>query len=293
MAKKIIVHLGLHKTATTSLQDFLQANSNELARKDVRYIPLQRMRTDLTPLFWNLEKNRRSKLISFISEIKKETLLLSDENIMGTPGDLATSGFYPYAQNRIKTFCEDMKGAQITLFLTLRQPNDFLTSMYSEYLRHNPYLSFGQYLSGFDIPGFSYRQAFGWLFQLPSNTNVRVIPFETSEGGGVTETAREIIAAACGAESGIDIDSFPAQKSRSSYSTEELDLVAEIARRSDPKMAQFFLNTLDARERRFGQTKFNPLPPQVVADLKRRYSEDLQFFSESNRLQLEDIAETS
>ena len=283
MAKKIIVHLGLHKTATTSLQEFLQTHNNDLAQKDVRYVPLQRMRTDLTPLFWNLDKNRRSKLISFISEVKKETVLLSDENIIGTPGELANSGLYPYAQNRVETFCEDMKSAQITLFLTLRQPSDFLTSMYSEYLRHNPYLSFDQYLSGFNVPGFSYRQAFGWLFRLPSNTKVRVIPFETSEGGGVLQTAREIITAACGPESGIDIDSFPVQKSRSSYSTEELELAAEIARRSDPRMSQFFLNALDAREKRFGQTKFTPLPPQVVADLKGRYTKDLQFLSELNR----------
>ena len=283
MARNIIVHLGLHKTATTSLQEFFKGKSTDMVRKGTRYIPLQRMRTDVTPLFWTLDKGRRRKLTSFIQEIEQETVLLSDENLVGNPSELMLGGLYPHARNRIETFCEDMKDHSITLFMTLREPHPFLTSMYSEFIRHNEFVPFEQYLAAFDITGFSYRKSFGWMLKLPSNTRVRMIPFEVSEGGGVHQIARGIVTAACGPDHGIDIDSFPERKSRSSYSTEELELAAEIARRADPKMSQVFLNALDARGRRFGQTKYSPLRPKLVDELNQRYRADLQHFSDLNR----------
>jgi hypothetical protein len=283
MAKKIIIHLGLHKTATTSLQEFLQGNAGKLLRRGVRYIPLQRMRTDVTPLFWSVDKSRRAKLTELLDAIDQETVLLSDENLIGTPGELTQGGLYTYAGNRVRTFCEDMKDSRITLFLTLREPHLFLTSMYSEYLRHNDFVSFEQFLTGFDIPGFSYAKAFAWLRKLPSNTRARVIPFEAAEGGGLVRITREIIEEACGPDSDIDLAAFPSQKSRSSYSKEELDLAAEIARQSCPFMSKVFLNALDARDRRFGQTRFQPLSSAVIADLTSRYRSDLASFADLNR----------
>ena len=39
--------------------------------------------------------------------------------------------------------------------------------MYCEYLRHNPYLAFEDYVRGFDLAGFAYAAVFDWLFALP------------------------------------------------------------------------------------------------------------------------------
>jgi len=252
-------------------------------RQGGRYIPLPRMRTDVTPLFNALDKTRRNKLHSLIEEVGQETLLLSDENLIGTASELATGVLYPYARNRVQLFCEEMKDASITLFLTLREPHLFLISMHSEYLRHNDYVSFEQFLASFDVPGFSYRKVFGWLFKLPANVRVKVLPFEINNGGGVITIAQAIVGEACGPGSGIDTSAFPARKSRSAYTTEELDLAAEISRRSDPSMARFFLNALDARSRRFGETQFQPLSADLVSVLSGRYQEDLQQFSELTR----------
>jgi hypothetical protein len=278
MPRKIIVHLGLHKTATTSLQQFLQANNPRFLQHGARYIPLQRMRTDVTPLFWSFEKPKRAKLTTFLQGMEHQTVLLSDENIIGSPGELPQGGLYSYARNRIQTFCEDMKDTEITIFLTLREPPLFLTSMYSEYLRHNEFIPFEEFIAGYNVPAFSYWKTFGWLHKLPPNTSTRIIPFEIDRGGGVVRIAREIVEAACGPESGIDTATFPTQRSRSSYTTEEIELAADIARRAEPKMSQIFLNALDARDKRFGTTRFEPLPADLVTDLVERYDSDLQLF---------------
>ena len=53
-------------------------------------------------------------------------------------------------------------------------------------------------------------------------------PFEAARGGGVRVITERLLAAACGPSHGIDPGRFPATRSRSSYSVEELD-----ARRGD------------------------------------------------------------
>ena len=278
MAGKIILQIGLHKTATTSLQDFLFANAATFARNGVRYIPLQRMRTDITPLMLTVEKNRRAKLTEFIDAVDQETLLLSDENIIGNPGEIAHGALYPFARNRIELFCEENPEKRVFIFLTLRDPVRFLLSMHSEYLRHNEHLTFDDYVGGIGVPGFSYRRTFGWLRKLPPNARVHILPFEKEHGGGVVPIARAIVEEACGISSGIDPETFPITRSRSVYSAEELDLAAEISRRADPRVAQFFLTMLDRRDKRFGHTPFDPLEPGLVEALSRRYAEDLAWF---------------
>ena len=56
----------------------------------------------------------------------------------------------------MRRFCDQFADRRIQLFLTLREPAAFIASMYCEYLRHNPYLPFEDYVRGFDLAGFSY-----------------------------------------------------------------------------------------------------------------------------------------
>ena len=151
--------------------------------------------------------------------------------------------------------------------------------MYCEYLRHNPYLSFEDYVRGFDLAGFAYTAVFDWLSSLPRHVAVTVTPFEAAHGGGVRVITERLLEAACGPGHGIDPAGFPDTRSRSSYSVEELELAATIAGRADARTAQIFLNMLDSRDRRFGATRFAPLPPATAAALEERYGRDLAAFA--------------
>lgn len=273
--QEFFLHLGLHKTATTALQEFLQKNLTNLLHHDVRYIPLQRMRADVTPLLSTVDKAKRTKLFSLLESFPNKRILLSDENILGTPGDILSGALYPYARNRVETFCEEAGDRPVTLFLTLREPGAFLTSMYCEFIRHNEFLTFAEYISSFDVDGFSYAHVFRWLGKLPKNTRVHVIPFESSLGGGPDVIMRRIVHELVGQDSRVDFSLFPNKKSRSSFSLEEMELASDIARRAGPRMAQVFLNALDARDKRFGDTRFSPLPPALSELLQARYAEEL------------------
>lgn len=280
MPRKIILHLGLHKTATTALQSFFDRQARALAAAGAYYVPLKHMRSDVTPLLTSLDDGKRVRLALLVEGIDKRTVLLSDENILGSPGDITRGALYPFARNRLETFCDEHREAQITLFITLREPQAFLASLYCEYLRHKTFVSFADYVAGYDLEEFSYLEIFGWLMELPPEVTVRIIPFETARGGGVEMIARALVEAACGPEHGVDLAAFPTAKSRSAFSVEELGLAAEIAAQADPKTAQLFLNMLDARGRRFGTTRFAPLPEELAARLEARYDADLAAFAE-------------
>lgn len=275
----LILHLGLHKTATTALQDFLAAEARALLARGVFCPKLARMRSDVTPLVISAAKPDRAALGRFVDRVRQPVLLLSDENMLGAPGDLVGGGLYPYAENRIRRVSDQFADRRIRLFLTLRAPAAFLASMYCEYLRHNPWIGFAEYVAGIDVPGFSYAETFDWLFALPRHVTVTVTPFEAARGGGIPVIAGRLLDAACGPGHGIDLAGFPAARSRSSYSREELDLAADVAARADPRTAQAFLNMLDARDRRFGATRFDPLAPETAAALDAGYGRDLEAFA--------------
>ncbi|CAN5691284.1 hypothetical protein BH23PSE1_BH23PSE1_01610 [soil metagenome] len=279
MPETFVLHLGLHKTATTALQDFLAGQGKALAAAGVRYVPLARMRSDVSPLMTSLEDGKRARLALFLADIRKPAVLFSDENILGSPGDLMQGALYPFARNRIATFCAENPGARIVLFLTLRAPSAFLASLYCEYLRHNPFLRFADYVAGYAVEDMSYRDAFGWLSELPGHVSVRIVPFEAERGGGVQAIARGLVAAACGPGHGVDFGAFPKAKSRAAFSAEELDLAGEIAGRAGARAAQLFLAMLDGRGLRFGQTRFAPLAPALAARLDARYDADLAAFA--------------
>jgi hypothetical protein len=279
MPETLILHLGLHKTATTALQEFLASETKALLAHGVFYPRLARMRSDLTPLILSAENSDRAALGRFVDKARPPVLLLSDENILGAPGDILGGALYPFAENRLHRFCDQFADRRIRLFLTLRSPAAFLASMYCEYLRHNSWLGFADYVRDFDIDGFSYARVFDWLPMLPSHVSITLTPFEASRGGGVRIVTERLLAAACGHGHGIDPDRFPEAHSRSSFSVEELDLAATVAERADARTAQMFLNMLDARGRRFGVTRFEPLPPATVAALETRYGQDLATFA--------------
>lgn len=50
MHRKVVLHLGIHKTATTALQEFLERESRSLRDNGAVYIPLAEMREEISPL---------------------------------------------------------------------------------------------------------------------------------------------------------------------------------------------------------------------------------------------------
>ncbi|MES2982337.1 MAG: hypothetical protein V4727_08485 [Verrucomicrobiota bacterium] len=278
MSQQFFLHLGLHKTATTATQNFLKINSGNLLTNDVRYIPLYKMRNDLTPLIGSLRAQKRKMLFNLLESFPNKKIILSDENILGGTGEIKEGDLYHYGKNRVLSFCEEAGKRPVTLFITLREPAAFISSMYCEYLRHSSFISFEEYIANFDLENFSYAHVFSWLKNLPKNTRAIVIPYEAPSEGIMLATAARILKETVGVHAMSSFSPFPEKKSRSSFTQEELDLAATIATQANGKIAQSYLNNLDAQDQRFGTKKFAPFDSSLVQRLNERYQHELGDF---------------
>ncbi|KAA9130266.1 hypothetical protein F3N42_13080 [Marinihelvus fidelis] len=268
MPSRVLLHIGLHKTATTSIQDYLQANQAALAAAGVGYVGRKQWRAGAAP-----GKHSGQRLKGWMASCKEPVLMLSEENLIGVPRDFSVGRVYPRARKRIRSLLGVTGELPVDLVLVLRNPARFLVSIYCEYVRNNHYVPVESFLGQHDLREFSWRQVFDWLTDLPEQVRVHLIPFEPEFGGGVDRIVGQLLDCA-----GVDrssLSAFPGQKSRSSYSAEEIAAAAELARRADAETASAFLRMLDQQGRRFGDTTFTPISSRRVAQLTERYHRDL------------------
>ncbi|RYG92349.1 hypothetical protein EU803_07930 [Loktanella sp. IMCC34160] len=116
-AVDVILHLGAHRTGTTTLQMFLQANEHRLATNRIRLWTPRRTRSglfaglmdppDKLPLMQNRGRVRAAGLVALectrLAERGAATLLVSEENLIGNPRDnLRRNSLYPDLRGRLE-----------------------------------------------------------------------------------------------------------------------------------------------------------------------------------------------
>lgn len=147
------LHVGAHKTATTYLQSVLLSNMGNIARNGAIFWPTERTRPKIQDGLWSLEPSVLSRVKSVM---KGEGLkprhyalralddmigmtrdvILSEENILGSPHDSFSGAIYPKAGARVEALCRNFTGKRIEVWLAVRSLSDFLSSSYGESLRH-------------------------------------------------------------------------------------------------------------------------------------------------------------
>ncbi len=102
--RHVILHLGLHKTGTTSFQSVLAAKRLALQDHGVNYIPIERMRRDLTGLLVRKDPEAQAQARHYFDGIEQPVLLLSDENVIGGVADPLWGHVYADAEWRVDDF---------------------------------------------------------------------------------------------------------------------------------------------------------------------------------------------
>lgn len=156
------IHLGVHKTATTHLQhsvrrieqDLLDADRIFLGPDSLRDAPL-----DLRALLNRPQATPKRATLArdLLRSLRDEhaALTLSDELILGGLGRermLADDGsFYRDAQMRLGNLLDLLGTRDVDLFLALRAPASFVTSVHGELTRQGGAGSLQDYLGDFDV----------------------------------------------------------------------------------------------------------------------------------------------
>lgn len=124
----VSLHIGAHKTASTHLQKSLEAAADQLADWDVCFLGPKDLRKDGVPLNKRIARGQTAPDMAGTCD----ELVISEENLMG-PQFKATARkpLYPQGAKKVAAITEALEGADVTLFMAVRDPATWLASLYA------------------------------------------------------------------------------------------------------------------------------------------------------------------
>jgi hypothetical protein len=159
---KVLVHLGVHKTATTFIQSQLANNRQALAEKGFGVAGIWAVRKRFTNLFdrlawldpvWRfltrpLLRRRLDRLIGESGGI--HTFLLSDENLAGTiAANYLFGRLYSWAGVRVRILADLLSAHETHYFLCIRRYPDYLVSSWLQLASKGKPPAFEKYVEKF------------------------------------------------------------------------------------------------------------------------------------------------
>jgi len=140
----IYIHCGLHKTATTTLQQVLNNHEDMLRSSGILYPQAGRIRGGHHNIAWQLARDRRFRqstgdldaLFSEIDEFKGRVVLSSE--------DFESSIAHPERWQTVSRFVQE-SGRKLIFIMYFRSQVSYLESLYREMLKHG----YGEEFTGF------------------------------------------------------------------------------------------------------------------------------------------------
>lgn len=165
---EIILHLGLHKTGTTSLQYLYKVLSDDGGRAlyihpdHHAYQPFRRLL--IANRTRDIDKHdAKSEADNFLAACQNyDTVYISDENILG-PAPFAHSqstpqGLYPRLEQQVRLLEFVFNAESISFITTWRPVAELLYSFYRDGLKYGRYAyTFMEYLQHLEIPSFTHE----------------------------------------------------------------------------------------------------------------------------------------
>lgn len=262
---EVILHLGVHKTATTHFQSRLNNSKEELANRNVGYLSLNETRQLITSRINNAAIDPKQLEFSFD---RKKIIIISDENLIGGTEKIRDKLIYPDVENRLK-YLVDVLPAQISaVHITIRDPEAYLISRYCEYLRHYSFLSAFEYFDSFDIRSFSWLPLVNKIKDIIGK-EVSVTLFED-----LFNNEDAYLKRVCG----VDVKFQDADKGsairRSKITQETYRVLENLADHYPRHMTKKLMNMMDNNQQRTKGTPFKPFSVELSKLLKENYESD-------------------
>jgi hypothetical protein len=273
---EIHLHVGVHKTATTYLQQRLKADAPSLRRAGIGYAPLGRLRPFLTrqlmsftPGDFRIEEHLG--LFYGQQSIPAEPrIIISDENLIGYCGTLVRDG-QPFRNGpeRLAHLRRLLAGHRIRLFVAIRSYDTFLASAYSEGLRNlNTFIDVDSFRRRIDIHQLRWPQLIADLADAVDALQIRLWRFEDFGAhleAILQEMAFDVPVTACRL----------AGPERPSFSQLAVDVLESVAREHGVGTAGKLIGVIDqALPKDRDHPAFNPWSLDEQAALADMYAQD-------------------
>lgn len=143
------LHLGAHKTATTHIQQTLNAMRDTLSNGGVDFCYYQDLRTNGFPSHFRTGTASAKRMKGRLDLLRsgQPCVLVSDENWIGGMGDALAPDPYPDLRDKLRGIAPLYEGRVEGVFFAIRNMADCLPSAYAEALRfHTKFVGFERYL---------------------------------------------------------------------------------------------------------------------------------------------------
>ena len=267
--ESISLHLGAHKTATTYIQQALEQSLDKLRASGVGYIPLAEMRPTITRSVGLTGFSRLPAARRALDRYRDcTTLILSDENILGQPVPARSGLYYPRRRFRLWRLLRRLPSANVRIFFAIRAYDSFVSAMYSEIIRHRPFVAPDLYLKQVDVDAFAWRNVIASFVGLVGAERVTVWRHE--DFAAVQDRLFDLLTAGHG-----ECVEAPDQAVRPSLSTEAVARLVALQSRLTPVEIR---DQVEAVARQFPKGPDNPTfsayDPDRAARLRERYARE-------------------
>ena len=194
--KKIHLHIGAHKSASTTIQRNLINNIEKLNEEfELNFIggtelssrPIGQHFRKISKGYFTSDKYdeylssieaAKSSIIELLESIKEANIIISWEGFLGHSALDKYEGIYTYSKQISESLKSIFVGYEPEITIVVRRQDDFIESCYLQQIKENRSLSFDEFISAINIKNIS------WLkivndFEGNFKGDVNVIPFES------------------------------------------------------------------------------------------------------------------
>lgn len=238
MNKKVIVHLGPHKTGSTTIQMSLAEHRSGLSKVGVGVLhdaETHKLSLQLANELYNEAEVGLSRLSKRIGSSPEPTIVLSQEDFSGDlPGKSRRKQIYPKLLKNMRVIHRGLRAHDISFIFFAREEERWLRSCYIQNLKHRTrFHSSKQFLSWFE-EGFSWNSK----LQKPLETfgpDLQIIEYEQTPSAGL-----EAVLVCAGVSHGVAAGFAPVASENRSPGPETVSLLEHINRTTEfPRTAGF------------------------------------------------------
>jgi len=194
-AMQTCLHLGAHRCATTSFQEYLRQNAAELETQGIGFWGPRRTRNGLlhgvlpTPGVGNsrsLAKRAQGRIRMNLNQSCErgiQQLIVSDENLIGsTRTNLRLGALYSGVGERMARYAEAFDGQISSVALNIRSPETYWTSALTYAITRGHRIPTTMKLQNLAEASRSWRDVISDIACAMPGTEIKVLPFETFGG---------------------------------------------------------------------------------------------------------------
>lgn len=254
----IFIHIGTHKTGTTTIQHALRQANREGNSTNWHFARTPRAaKKMMRASFHDLELVRsfRKDFLRALKHVGREdkTLIFSSEALSGWPDSGYQNSAYLASMLR-----EATADHEVQVIIYLRRQDDFVESMYTQNIHQGDSVEFPDFLAGFQGPGpLMYSRIVNDFIENFDRQNIIVRSYHDATRKGLLKDFGELVGVA-------GLSKVESERKNPSYSRDALEIA---------KLSNSNLNTVQKRQLRLALQKV----------MSKAYGEQFSLFSKQER----------